>query len=443
MEFDTSRVADHVQPDRLADTIKGLIDVPSPIGQEQACAEWLVDVFEDMGLATELQVVEEGRANAVGRLRGQGGGASCMLLGHLDTTWSGQEEHVRGRGAGYQPRAYQDGDWIYGMGAYNMKSGLAAAVEAVHALIDSGMECSGEVILAGVCGETGNVQVGRFQGASYRGAGVGARHLVTNGVVADLCVIPEPTNSRISHVSGGFLLLEVLVRGYASSTYIRSATGLDVRRHANALEKVQTLMDYISEWGLGYTEANRYDGEVAAQVEVLAVESGLPYRPSKQAALGRFTVEVGIMPGKDPLDAIGEVQELLREGAVKDPELEAELHVIATVPGAEVPVEEYVVTGLREAHKEEYGEDAIIGWDSWLADTTHLTRYGVPAVCYGPAGRMREGGAGYYAKEGEQCYLPDMVAGTRALARFVASTCNKNRDDLKRPTLSDRGTIVL
>ena len=50
---------------------------------------------------------------------------------------------------------------------------------------------------AGVVGEIEKAQIGRFQGKSYRGAGVGARYLMDHGVMADMCIIGEPTGLHL------------------------------------------------------------------------------------------------------------------------------------------------------------------------------------------------------------------------------------------------------
>ena len=50
-----------------------------------------------MGLAVSWQEVEDGRPNVVGRLEGAGGGPSLMFNGHMDTSYSGREPHLRAK----------------------------------------------------------------------------------------------------------------------------------------------------------------------------------------------------------------------------------------------------------------------------------------------------------------------------------------------------------
>ena len=63
------------------------------------------DTLEAMGLEVSWQEVEDGRPNVVGRLEGAGGGPSLMFNGHMDTSYSGREPHLRSK-RGFQPRAF-------------------------------------------------------------------------------------------------------------------------------------------------------------------------------------------------------------------------------------------------------------------------------------------------------------------------------------------------
>ena len=131
-----------------------MIDIPSPVGGESEIAFYLEDRFRKVGLRTRLQEVEPGRHNVFGVLDGTGGGASLMYNGHLDSAYGGDEEGIRDLGPGYQPKSWVDGEWIHGLGAYNMKSGHAAAILAVESLARSKAQFRGDLLIAGVVGET-------------------------------------------------------------------------------------------------------------------------------------------------------------------------------------------------------------------------------------------------------------------------------------------------
>ena len=425
------RAASFVDRERLAAHICEIINISSPTGEEYELAKRLHDDFTEMGLRATLQEIDLNQANVIGRLEGTEPGPTLLLLGHLDTTWSGSEEGIRDLGDGYQPAAKRDGDWIFGMGAYNMKSGFAAAIEAVRAVVDSGVRLPGEVVLAGVASESPKAQVGPFQGPRFRGAGKGARFLVNNGVAADFCVVTEPTNGAISVVSGGYVLIEIVTKGYPGATYKRTEIS-GAPEPVDAIERMRHVHEEIRKWGEAYSERTRFREQIENHVAIISVEGGLPYRPSKQPAYCRSVIEIGFMPGQRAIDVIREVTCVLEPYRSRDDELDLDINVLQTAPGALVDPDEPIVSALSDAHEEEHGDPPRLSIDGWLADTTHLTRYGIPAVCYGPAGRVREGGLGYFSPSGEQCFLPDIEMGARVLARLIASVCSSDVEVLPR-----------
>lgn len=417
-----------------------LIDIPSPMGGERAVAEYLAGRFRAVGLRTRLQEVESERFNVYGVLEGTGGGPTLMYCGHLDTAFGGDEEGIRDLGPGYQPKSFVEGEWIFGMGAYNMKSGLASAVAAVEALAKARVRLKGDVMLAGVVGETSHAQVGRFQGRRYRGCGIGARFMVTNGIAADMTIIPEPTTSRISVVSGGYVYAQVTTRGNPGATYRRGGISIQVMPAVDAIEKMFPVIAAIKDWAPKYVAATRYKGEEATNVSIIAIDGGLPFRPTKLSPICKLYVEVDTMPGQCHADVIAELKLLLEEVRAHDPELLTELEIIQTALGAEVSPEEPVVRSLQAAHQQVHGAAAEVTWDGWHADTAALTRAGIPAICYGPQGRARGGGSGYYPREGEQASIKDLVKGTEVFVLTALDLGMRSRAEARaaRPA----GTVI-
>src|SRR5665213_2772665 len=150
-EPDRKRVIDSITPDVVRQTLMDMIDIRSPTGSEAAMAEYIVDRLRRVGLDASLQFVEEGRPNAVAHLPGRGDGLNLLFTGHMDTSYSGDEEHLSGEG--FRPKGvYRDG-WVWGLGASNMKSGLAGLVVAVEAIAKAGVVLRGDISLGAVVGE--------------------------------------------------------------------------------------------------------------------------------------------------------------------------------------------------------------------------------------------------------------------------------------------------
>ena len=169
----------YVDEKEMTSLVADMIDIPSPVGGEQALAEFLEGRFKAAGLRTRLQEVEPGRFNVYGLLEGTGGGATLMYAGHLDSAYGGDEEGIRDLGEGYQPKSRIDGEWVYGLGAYNMKGGHASAILAVEALARAKARLPGDLLIAGVVGETCHANVANYQGSRFRGCGVGAPNVAS------------------------------------------------------------------------------------------------------------------------------------------------------------------------------------------------------------------------------------------------------------------------
>ena len=202
---DFARAAAGITEDGLRALLMDLVDIGSPTGKEAGVAEYLVARMRKSGMETDLPLVDAARPNAVGHRRGRGDGFNLLLTGHMDTSYSGQEEHLAGEG--FQPKAVHRDGWVWGLGANNMKSGLAAALAAVEALAKAGIELAGDISLGAVVGEIEKSAIDEFQGVEYSGYGIGTRHLVTHGVTADFAVLAEPTGMRIATANMGVIWL--------------------------------------------------------------------------------------------------------------------------------------------------------------------------------------------------------------------------------------------
>ena len=429
-----------VDEEAIAQLTMEMVDIPSPQGGEKALAEYLADRFRAAGLVTWMQEVEQDRYNVFGRLEGTGDGPTLMYCGHLDTTYGGDEEGIRDLGPGYQPKSWREDEWIYGMGTYNMKSGHASAILAVEAMARSKAKLRGNLMIGGVVGETCHTPVGRYQGARFRGCGIGARFMVNNGITADMVVIPEPTSNRISVATGGYVFLELMTRGNPGATYSRGGSTVQIKPGEDAIEKMLNAIPALKSWGEDYLSRTRYKGEQAGNVNIIAIEGGHPFRASKLPCFCRLYLEVGTMPGQLHGDIIAEVDQVVRQLRERDPAIEIELQVLQTAFAAEISPEEYVVRSISASHDLVWGERPEITWDGWYADTAPLTRAGIPAICYGPQGRARGGGSGYYPKEGEHASVQDLTKGTSVFVHAAHDICMKDRLEIRKPDVA--GTIV-
>ena len=113
-------IVDSVTAERCTELAVTLVDIPSLTGNERPIAECVFKVLNGMGIDSYLQEFEPERFNVIGNIKGKGNGATLLLNGHMDISFSGNEQYLPDA-PGYKPKAVVKDGWIYGMGVHNMK----------------------------------------------------------------------------------------------------------------------------------------------------------------------------------------------------------------------------------------------------------------------------------------------------------------------------------
>ena len=397
---------------RLVDWASRAIATPSFTGSEEAMAELMRETFLDLGLQVQWQQVEEGRANVLGTLPGSGGGPSLMFNGHLDTSYSGREPWLR-HVPGFQPSAFVEDGRLYGLGISNMKGALACYVEALRALADGRVRLRGDVLVAAVSGEIEKAQRGDAQGAEYRGYAAGSRYLVSHGGVADMCVLGEPTESKVVLGHFGSLWLRISTRG----PFVHTAFS-EGKRDENAIVRLRDVLDAVLEWIPTWEgdPENAYRGAKAI-VNVGAVEGGFGWRVSRTPHRADLFLDVRVPPTKEMATARGQVLDLVRDLAERFPEHGIEGEVYVTAPGAEIAEEHPLVGALDEAHAEVFGAAPERDVTRWFSDASVLTRYGIATVNYGTSTGLLD------TVKGENLEIDGLVKTAEVYARVAMKVC--------------------
>src|SRR5688500_3392089 len=124
-----------VRAERLLDTALRICSIPSPTRDARRAADCLAEPLRDEGFAVERPDASWPESAAVvTRLDSGRPGRTLQFTGHLDTV------HLP-----FVPPRVEDGI-LSGSGTADMKGGLAAAVEAMRALRDSGALAAGRVL---------------------------------------------------------------------------------------------------------------------------------------------------------------------------------------------------------------------------------------------------------------------------------------------------------
>jgi acetylornithine deacetylase len=407
-------VLEQVDRNRIVELACNLADIVSITGEEEEVAKFLGGEFEKLGMEVEYQYVEDGRPNVIGRLKGSGGGATLMFNAHMDHFDNPQETVV-------------EDDRIYGRGLVNMKAAFPCYIEAVAALEKAGVKLKGDLIIAGVVGEIEKAQVGRFQGKSYRGAGVGARYLMDHGVMADMCIIGEPTGLHLQIGNAGLIWARVSVDGKATKFVLA------------ACKVAQAIQDWEKEYQRKYPHKF-----MLPTVQIGAIDGGNPFKPGTRPSTDIFVI-VKTLPGAAPLAIKRDLEAVCEKVKKRESDiLDVRVDLYLSTDGYEISKGEYVVKAMASAHKTVFGKPVPYSKPiryGITSDGSRIAAYGVPAITYGPGFGTHlvdptetKAPAEWDAPSGVRrgVGIENMVNCTKVYAMAALDICNKKREEVAK-----------
>ena len=410
-----------IDREELVDLSLELAQIDSPPGQEQPVSDRVRDWLDDNGFEASQVGMFADRANVVGRLRGSGGGNTVVFNAHMDVAWGPEERRwMHDPDNPIYTSAWREGDTLVGNGLINDKGPLACTLIAAKAVAASGAPLAGDLIVTGVCGEIGQEPVDEFTSPGYLSKEVGARYLITHGVIGDYAVVAEATSFGVTWVEAGKAFFKVTVLG-GSSRYTPYVTHPEsLAEHGNALVRVAPVIEALTDWGRRYEVDHEYSfdgGRCIPKVNIGAIRGGQPFLSIVSAERCYLYLDVRLTPAQTAMDVQAELTEVL--GGLDVPtELECTLYR----RGYEAVNVEPLLDATKIAHRAEFG--AEVGevepqLSSMWRDTNPFIEMGIPAVTYGPTGSV---GGGRYSAE-----IDDFVAVTRVYARLALDLCNRPR----------------
>ena len=326
--------------------------VPGAPG-EAPVARFLASILEDWGFSVELAEVVAGRPNLIARL-GDRSSPALMFAGHLDT--------VGVEGMTHDPFAAEVRNHrVYGRGATDMKSGVAAMCSAALLAAEAaGTGRSRQIVIAAVADE------------EYASAGM--RALVGSGVKSDLAILTEPTRLAICPAHRGFVWIELEFTGRAAHGS-RYDIGVDAIRHAGL---VLAELDKLEMEVLPRT-THRLLGRGSLHASAIEGGSGLSTYPDRCV----LTIERRTLPGETAEMTMLEAREACDRVRATHPALSAQVRLIESQSPSDVSVDAPVVSTLRKAMIAQGIAPVVEGMSAWT-DAAILNAAGIPAICFGP-----------------------------------------------------------
>jgi len=194
----------------------------SPPGQESKCAQYIGKLLEDSGFRVSLHEFESGRTSLVAHSNAEDGLPICFT-GHMDTVPLGKVQWSCDPFLGEL-----HGDRIYGLGASDMKGGIAAIVAAATSVKATQKKAPITVVLT--AGEETGARGAKFLAES-------------NGVLgkAGALVVGEPTSNYPLVAHKGALWIEAATTGVTAHG---SMPDLGVNAIYKAADVVRRLQEF-------------------------------------------------------------------------------------------------------------------------------------------------------------------------------------------------------
>ncbi len=325
--------------------------VPGAAGEGEIAgfvAEWL----ERAGLEIHVQEAGLGRPNVIGIVRGTGGGRSLMLNAHMDVV------STAGMSGGWGPRV--EGARLYGRGSWDMKGSLAAIMLAGADLAKNPPR--GDVLITAVVDE-------EF-------ASIGTAAIVEEWS-ADAAVVTEPTAMQIGVAHKGFVWIDIETFGIA-------AHGSRPHQGVDAIAKMGHVLVGIEELDRSLRTGAGHPLLGTGSIHASLIDGGSEL--SSYPARCLLRAERRTIPGERVAVVEGQIVDIVRGLAAKDPNLRAEVRVGLSRAPFEVSMDQPIVQLLQNRAAAAMGRTpSPIGESGWM-DSALLSSAGIPTVIFGPRG---------------------------------------------------------
>ena len=365
-----------IDEDELIELTRALVRIPSVVrpgdpGATEAMVARHVEVWlTKQGFDLEVQEVAPGRPNVVAWLGEKGAGKSLLLEGHTDVVTEGDPVEWT------HPPFEADlvGGRIYGRGAADMKSGLAAAMVAAAAIKRSGVALGGRLVVGALVDEEGDM--------------LGAKHLCTTAIGRELdaAIICEPEQNELCLEQRGVVWARVAIRG-------RMAHGAMPEAGVNPITALGALLQEVPALERRLRRLCRRSPHLRpptvtptiARAPVQGVE-----QPNVIPSSARALLDVRLTPGPDEAAVAREIDAACHRAMARCPGSTVEWEPVngfrlATKVERTEPLARAMVVGVRQAT----GRRAVFGGVPGSTDGTILrTALGIPIVTCGPGNRL-------------------------------------------------------
>jgi acetylornithine deacetylase/succinyl-diaminopimelate desuccinylase family protein len=376
----------HVDPAELEAILADLVRIPSPNppGDEVHVVSHITALLDEAAIAWTTDELAPSRPNLHVHL-GPREAPALVLNGHSDTMPAGDGW----TSDPWQP-VVRDG-MMTGLGACDMKAGLAAMLGVALALARAGAPVRRGLRLDIVIDE--------------EATGDGSRHAVARQPLPGAVVITEPTRLAIVAVGNGQINIAYTVGGAA-------AHGSTPELGSNAVAAASHAIVALEDWAATRPAAS-HPLIGAESLSIGTITGGM--KTSVVPDRCRFSVDLRVAPGRDPEALAAEVDSVVAATLANVPGIAWSRETEIRVPPFLTPADDALCTSLARAHRTVVGAPAVVAGMRATTDAAWYAEQGVATVVYG-AGDLAD-----CHRADEFVPIADVVTASRVLLDLARS----------------------
>ena len=356
-----SKVISGIDPNKVVELTKSLVKIPSinPPGEEHEVSEFIASWFDKRGRGkyaiSKIEAVE-GRPNLVVQLNHDRKGRKTLILnGHMDVVPVGE-------GWSHDPFGGEvENGRIYGRGVADMKGALAAMMIAMESLSPEMID--GSISLVAVVDEE-------------KGGHYGSNQVAKSGISGDFVIIGEPTEFNLNTMHKGNLTFDLTTIGKAAHAS-NPAAGI------NAILKMHKLISGFDKYAGELRQRSPHPLLGSPTFNVGVIHGGV----KSNVVPDRCTISAErrlVLPEKIP-DVKEEIQTVLRQASLADPDLKYELKFTEEVGPSEAVGGKDEIGILLQSLKEITGKSVEPSAFTATCDAYHFNTVArIPTVICGP-----------------------------------------------------------
>ncbi len=388
-----------IDKEKLEKLLAELISIYSPYLKEEEVMEYVLKWFKDRDIPAEYHRYSEDRIlkyngiNVIGRLKGDSDGPRILLNGHVDTVEKTEDWSTN------PTEPIRNGDKLYGLGALDMKSGVAAIMMAIEAFKKNHNSFAGEIVYTIVSDEEGPY-------------GLGTDALILDGITdnVDAAIVPEPSSG---FVGKPFPVLCLGARGgwnYSVFLKGKAAHAADPEKGLSAIVEASKLIMELKN-----TELRQDDKLGKGDICIIGINGGGAACSVAEKAV--FTVFRHVVRGESREYLVQEVMDAAERAGIQ---AEIQVKFRDSPHSLNGGFDPYIVEEdnqytklLMESINEITGTTVDIQYFSSIGDFNYLgTRAGIPTFVFGPSGEN-------YHTADEYVNLNSVVETSEVIYKFL------------------------